>query len=357
VTPLRIGTRGSQLALWQARAVATLIECRGRAVELVTIKTTGDRIQNAPAFAERSLGSQLRRAGLSEAGGKRLFVKEIEDALLDGTIDLAVHSAKDMSAVVPDGLAVAATLPREDPRDALVLPASGEERIATGDGRTATGERRRARGDGRLANGEELQGALKMLGDAPAIGTGSVRRIGQLAVLLPDARFSPIRGNVDTRLRKLDAGEFDALVLACAGMRRLGFASRITAAIPLDVCVPAPGQGIVAVETRSGDRDTNAFLAALSDSPAAAALTAERALVAALGGGCQLPLGAIAIPDGQQLDMQAVVTSLDGRQRIQLRLRGPVREPADLGRRLAGELAAAGATALLEAISGTPSHD
>jgi len=322
VRPLRIGTRGSQLALWQARAVATLIEQHGRSVELVTIKTTGDRIQNAP---------------LSEAGGKRLFVKEIEDALLDETIDLAVHSAKDMSAVLPDGLTVAATLPREDPRDALVLPID-------------------AKGEGRTANGD-LQAALKALGNTPAIGTGSVRRIGQLAALLPQARFSPIRGNVDTRLRKLDAGDYEALVLAAAGMRRLGFESRITAPIPLDVCVPAPGQGIVAVETRSGDVETNACLTALSDSTAAAALDAERALVASLGGGCQLPLGAIAVHDGRELDMQAVVTTLDGRQRIQRRLRGSLHEPADLGRRLAGELAAAGAMALLEAISGTASHD
>jgi hydroxymethylbilane synthase len=330
VTPLRIGTRGSQLALWQARAVATVIERHGRAVELVTIKTTGDRIQNAP---------------LSEAGGKRLFVKEIEDALLDEAIDLAVHSAKDMSAVLPDGLAVAATLPREDPRDALVLPADAKR-----EGRGATGE-------GRGAKGDDLQDALKALGKTPAIGTGSVRRIGQLAALLPGARFSPIRGNVDTRLRKLEAGEYQALVLASAGMRRLGFESRITAPIPIDVCVPAPGQGIVAVETRSRDRETMAFLATLSDTTAAAALSAERALVAALGGGCQLPLGAIAVQDGRELDMQAIVTSVDGRQRIQRRLRGPLEEPAELGRRLAGELAAAGAITLLEAISGTPSHD
>jgi len=330
VTPLRIGTRGSQLALWQARAVATLIERHGRAVELVTIRTTGDRIQNAP---------------LSEAGGKRLFVKEIEDALLDGTVDLAVHSAKDMSAVLPDGLAVGATLPREDPRDAFVLSDDTK------------GEGREARSDERGAKDEHLKSALAALGNSPTIGTGSVRRIGQLAALLPGARFSPIRGNVDTRLRKLDASEYDALVLASAGMRRLGFESRITAPIPLDVCVPAPGQGIVAVETRSGDRDINAFLAALTDSTAAAALTAERALVAALGGGCQLPLGAVAVHDGRELDMQAVVTSLDGRQRIQRRLRGPLQEPAELGRRLAGELAAAGAIALLETISGTPSHE
>ena len=229
MTRLRIGTRGSQLALWQARAVARLIEDRGGGAELVTIKTSGDRLQDAP---------------LSEAGGKRLFVKEIEDALLGGEIDLAVHSAKDMSAVLPEGLTVPAALTREDPRDAIVLAAG--------------------------ASLPDLQAAVAALGDAPAIGTGSVRRIAQLATVLPSARFSPIRGNVDTRLRKLDAGEYDALVLASAGMRRLGFASRISAPIPVELCVPAPGQGIVAIETRHDDRETNARLAAIGDPRAGA---------------------------------------------------------------------------------------
>ena len=187
---------------------------RGRRtpVELVVITTTGDRLQEAPLSAE---------------GGKRLFVKEIEDALLAGEIDLAVHSAKDMSAVLPEGLDVAATLPREDPRDAVVL----RDGIRT----------------------QDFAGALAHLGEGPAIGTSSVRRIAQLAPLVTRARFAPIRGNVDTRLRKLDAGEFDALVLAAAGMRRLGVGARISAPIPIDACVPAPGQGIVAIEIRQGD--------------------------------------------------------------------------------------------------------
>jgi hydroxymethylbilane synthase len=317
VTRLRIGTRGSQLALWQARAVAHLIEERGRGVALVTITTSGDRLQDAP---------------LSDVGGKRLFVKEIEDALLSDVIDVAVHSAKDMSAVLPEGLTVAAALPRDDPRDAIVLP---------------TG-----------ASPPNLQAAFASLGDAPTIGTGSVRRIAQLATLLPDARFCPIRGNVDTRLRKLDAGEYHGLVLASAGMRRLGFASRISAPIPLDVCIPAPGQGIVAIETRQDDRETNALLAALSDPAAAQALEAERALVAALGGGCQLPLGAVALHDGDDLDMHAVAASIDGRRQIRRHARGPARLPSQLGRRLADELVAAGAIELLAEAHGVqPAND
>ena len=188
-TPLRIGTRGSQLALWQARAVATRLESHGVAAELVLIKTSGDRLQSAP---------------MSEVGGKRLFVKEIEDALLAGDVDVAVHSAKDMPALLPDGLTIAATLPREDPRDAFVMP---------------DGERL-----------DDVAAALKTR-TTLRIGTSSVRRIAQLRSHFPAAVFLPIRGNVDTRLRKLDAGEYDALVLAAAGLRRLGFGERISAAI------------------------------------------------------------------------------------------------------------------------------
>ena len=193
MSALRIGTRGSALALWQARTVAALLEASGSPAELVIIKTSGDRLQERP---------------LSEIGGKRLFVKEIEDALLRGEVDLAVHSAKDMPAVLPEGLGVAATLPREDPRDALVLP---------------TG-----------IDGGDLRGALAHLGETPIVGTGSVRRIAQLSALLPQATFAPIRGNVDTRLRKLDAGDFNALVLAAAGLKRLGFGARISALVSFD---------------------------------------------------------------------------------------------------------------------------
>jgi hydroxymethylbilane synthase len=311
LTLLRIGTRGSALALWQARTVAALIEASGPQTELVVIKTDGDRLQTAP---------------LSELGGKRLFVKEIEDALLRGEIDLAVHSAKDMSAELPEGLVIAAVLPREDSRDVLVL-------------REDTGI-------------SEFQAALAHLGEQPAIGTGSVRRVAQLAARLPCAVFSDIRGNVDTRLRKLDAGGFDALVLAAAGMLRLGAGARISAHIPIDVCVPAPGQGIVAIEVRSDDERTRAAIGPLGDPAAALSLTAERAVVTALGGGCQLPLGAIALHENGGLRMHGAVASPDGRRVIRCDVAGTTARPADLGRRLADELAGAGARDILDAVKG-----
>jgi hydroxymethylbilane synthase len=297
---LRIGTRGSPLALWQARTVAALLERHGRASEICIIKTAGDRLQDAP---------------LSDAGGKGLFVKEIEDALLSGAVDLAVHSAKDMSVTLPAGLGVAAVLPREDSRDALVLPR------------------------GRAS-----------LGEAPGIGTGSVRRSAQLRARHPDARFLPVRGNVDTRLRKLDAGEYDALVLAVAGLKRLGHEERISARISHDDCVPAPGQGIVAVETRLDDEDLRGVLQAINDVGAAACFEAERAVVATLGGGCQLPLGAIAVHAGDRLEMQAIVTSLDGARQVKRRAEGDASRPAELGARLADDLAGAGAIAILNEV-------
>jgi hydroxymethylbilane synthase len=298
VKPLRLGTRGSALALWQANTVAALLRREGRDTELVTIRTAGDRIQDRP---------------LSETGGKGLFVKELEDALLSRAIDLAVHSAKDMSVALPPGLGIAAVLPREDSRDALVLRA-----------------------------GETLPAS-------PAVGTGSVRRSAQLAVRMRSARFLPIRGNVDTRVRKLDAGEFDALVLAVAGLKRLGYAARISEAIPHDDCIPAPGQGIVAIETRIEDLADEVWRA-INDAAAAAAFDAERAVVEALGGGCQLPLGAVAVPEGGELAMQAIVTTPDGSRRIRRAARGDAARPVELGRRLADELARGGAIEILNSL-------
>ena len=309
MTPLRIGTRGSALALWQARTVAALMEQAGVGTEIVVIKTGGDRLQEAP---------------LSKVGGKGLFVKEIEDALLASDIDLAVHSAKDMSAVLPEGLTVAAVLPREDPRDALVLPR----------GNTAI----------------DFDGALAHIGEMPTIGTGSVRRIAQLSAVLPHAGFTPIRGNVDTRLRKLDAGDYEALVLAVAGLRRLGFDTRISAPIPLEVCVPAPGQGIVAIEVRGDDRRTCDVVTPLSDGDALASFVAERAVVAALGGGCQLPLGAIAEHSREGLSLQGVVAWPDGRGAIRRTSTGSAADPAAAGARLADELLRAGAEEILNAV-------
>jgi hydroxymethylbilane synthase len=306
---LRIGTRGSQLALWQARTVAGLLEAAGVATELVTIRTTGDRLQEAP---------------LSDAGGKRLFVKEIEEALLRGEVDAAVHSAKDMPAETSGELEIAATLPREDPRDALVLP----EGAPTG----------------------SLETVLPYLGTSPTIGTSSVRRQAQLATRLPGARFAPIRGNVDTRLRKLDAGGYQALVLAAAGLRRLGFAARISAFIPVAHCTPAPGQGIVAVEIRASDARTRDALRVVHDAAAGIALAAERALVIALGGGCQLPLGALALHDDGSLELEAVVASPDGTRTVRRRVRGPASDPEALGRLAAAELMREGATEILDAV-------
>ncbi|HWK09266.1 MAG TPA: hydroxymethylbilane synthase [Vicinamibacterales bacterium] len=310
---LRLGTRGSQLALWQAQAVATLLERRGHPVEIVVIRTSGDR---------------LHEAALAEVGGKGLFVREIEDALFGGEVDVAVHSAKDMPAVLPEASAIAAVLPREDPRDALALP--------------------HAPAAGNIGE------AVGRIGDSPTIGTSSVRRIAQLSMLLPRARFEPVRGNVDTRLAKLDAGGFDALVLAAAGMKRLGLAGRITAAIPLADCIPAPGQGIVAVEVRADDERTQSAVEAINDGATAAALEAERAVVAALGGGCQLPLGAIAVRDGAELELRAIVASIDGRRSVKQSARGPAAEPRDLGRRVADALARGGATAILD--EARPAH-
>ncbi len=315
MTKLRIGTRGSALALWQARTVAALIEASGAGVELVVIRTAGDRLQQAP---------------LSEVGGKRLFVKEIEDALLAEDIDIAVHSAKDMSAVLPTGLDIGAVLPREDARDAIVLrAASGPEDFASA--------------------------LLRLEGDA-VVGTGSVRRAAQLRSVLPHARFAGIRGNVDTRLRKLETGDFDALVLAAAGMRRLGLEGRIAANIPLDVCVPAPGQGIIAVEMRSDDKVARRALADADDPATGVLLTAERALVERLGGGCQLPLGAIALHEGDAIRMHGLVASPDGRSVIRREMSGARNDPAGLAYRLADALARAGALDILEAVrAGVPS--
>ncbi len=313
---LRLGTRGSQLALWQANTVARLIlESSGRACRIVVIRTSGDRRQDAP---------------LSEIGGKGVFVKEIEDALLANQIDLAVHSSKDMSAVLPGGLAIAGVLPREDPLDAVVLPVRLKPDTT---------------GTGAISSLDDL---LEALGQRPTIGTGSVRRVAQLTRLLPNAKFAPIRGNLDTRLRKLDEGGHDALVLAAAGLRRLGFADRISFALPAAACVPAPGQGIVAIETRDDDEGTKAAVAPIADRKAGTALDAERALVEALGGGCQIPLGGLAAPlDGGRLELTAVVLALDGSVAVRGHGIAPRTEARALGIRVATQLLDQGAGEIL----------
>jgi hydroxymethylbilane synthase len=272
----------------------------------VIITTTGDR---------------LTEAALSTVGGKQVFVKEIEEALLKGSIDLAVHSAKDMPADLPEGLDIAAVLPRSDPRDAVVLPAVGLP----------------------------VPELVAMQGVAPRAGSGSVRRVAQLRRVLPTTRFSLVRGNVGTRLRKLDEGEYDLLILAAAGLKRLGFAARISAAIDVNACVPAPGQGIVAVEIRVDDEATLAMLAPISDAITTAALTAERAVISTLGGGCQLPIGAFAEPRNGQLHLRAIVASLDGSRLLRYESVEPVAAAHALGVAVAEGLLADGARALLAA--------
>ena len=309
---LRIGTRGSQLALWQANTVAArLAESGAPPTRIVVIKTTGDQLQDRP---------------LSEAGGKRLFVKEIEDALLRGEVDLAVHSSKDMPAVLPAGLTIAGVLPREDPHDAIVLPAAGAL----------------------SPQPSALEDLVARLGPRPSIGTGSVRRVAQLRRIFPDAHFAPIRGNLDTRLRKLDSGEHAALVLAAAGLRRLGFASRISLTLPASACVPAPGQGIVAIEIREDDTDVQEIVTRISDADAAVALDAERALVVALGGGCQTPIGALATPAGDgTMEVIGVVATPDGRRVIRASAHGLRGKAATLGAIVGRDLIDLGADAIL----------
>jgi hydroxymethylbilane synthase len=309
VTTLRIGTRGSELALWQAGSVAAQLGAHGIAAEIVVIKTTGDRLQTGP---------------LADSGGRRLFVKEIEDALIAGRVDVGVHSAKDMPSELPAPLTVAAVLRREDPRDALVL-AGAPEPLPWSD-------------------------ALARLAPDITIGTSSVRRIALLKRLVPGARFLPLRGNVDTRLRKLDEGQFGAIVLACAGLTRLGYGYRISAAIPESEAIPAPGQGIVAMQIRREDGVAAAAVQPLNDAAAFACLEAERAVVAALGGGCQLPLGVIATPLQTCLRLQAFVGSIDGAERIVTTVQGPFENAATLGRLAADRLADGGAIRLLEMV-------
>lgn len=305
---LRLGTRGSELALFQANAVAARLTAQAAArCEIVVIKTSGDRLAEAP---------------LSQIGGKRLFVKEIEEALIAGQIDLAVHSSKDMPAVLPEGLEIGAVLAREDPRDAVVLP-EGAPRPA------------------------DLEDLVRALGREPRVGTSSVRRAAQLTRVFPGARFLPVRGNLGTRLRKLDTGEFDALVLASAGLRRLGRGARISATLPVEACVPAPGQGIIAVEIRAGDLRVRAQVARIDDREAGFASRAERAVVARLGGGCQMPIGAYAEVSNGSMRVTGIVVSPDGSRAARAVAAGPVERAEAIGIDVAEQLLKEGAHEIL----------
>jgi hydroxymethylbilane synthase len=301
--PLRIATRKSQLALWQAEHVAALLREKhpGLAVELVPLLTQGDRIQ------DRSLAS---------IGGKGLFIKELEVAIADLRADIAVHSMKDVPADIPQGLMIAAVLPRADPRDALVTT-SGITRL------------------------EELpRGAI--------VGTSSLRRQAQVRALRPDIRTEALRGNVDTRLRKLDAGGMDAIVLACAGLIRLGLESRISARLDPRVCLPAVTQGVIGIECRIGDARTRALLSTLEDRSTRLVMDAERAFAARLGGSCQSPIAAYAELDGGRISLSGLVAEPDGSRLLRDSLSGDTGNPASLGRELADRILAAGAGSLLE---------
>jgi hydroxymethylbilane synthase len=297
---LTIASRGSQLALWQARWVESRLAALGHECGIEIIKTTGDKITDTPL-------AQLGTA----AGGKGLFTKEIEEALLDGRADLAVHSLKDLPTELPAGLAIAAIPEREDPRDALI-------------GRT-----------------------LAELEPGAAIGTSSLRRAAQLRRLRPDLQIESIRGNVDTRLRKLDEGRYAAIVLASAGLRRLGWAHRIAAILPPETMCPAVGQGALAVETRA-EGPAREACTALNHPATHAAVAAERSFLRALGGGCQLPIGAYAAVEGEGLRLQGLVIAPDGSQCVAGDRTGSALAPEELGGALAADLLARGARALLE---------
>jgi hydroxymethylbilane synthase len=296
---LRIGTRGSALALWQADHVRSRLTALGHEAEIRTITTTGDRLLD-------------RR--LEAVGGKGAFLKEIEEALLAREVDLAVHSLKDVPTTLPDGLHLAAYLERADPRDAVVAR----------DGKTLAG-----------------------LPPGATIGTTSLRRQAQIRALYPQLHLADLRGNVDTRLRRLREGHFDAILLAAAGMARLGRIHEATELLDPVQFLPAPGQGVVAIECRAGDQATAAAVAPLHHSPSTRCALAERAFLAALGGGCNLPLGAYAHADGDGLVLRAFVSHTDGSRMLGGERRGI--EPADVGGQLAEELLARGAREIITA--------
>ncbi|MEK7406237.1 MAG: hydroxymethylbilane synthase [Acidobacteriota bacterium] len=300
---LVIGSRGSKLALWQAHWVQERLNELGAASRIEIIKTTGDKITDMP---------------LARVGTKGLFTKELEEALVEGRIDLAVHSLKDLPTELPPGLQLAAIPPREDARDALV-------------GCT-----------------------LAELPAGATVGTSSLRRAAQLRALRPGLRVEPVRGNLDTRLRKLDEGQYQALVLAAAGLKRLGWEARISECLPVEVMCPAVGQGALAVETRADVGEAARVCARLDDAATRAVVTAERATLAALGGGCQVPIGAYAELEDGRLRLRAVVISPDGRTLVREQITGEPAAAQQLGSELGRRLLDGGAAAILAAVYGGP---
>lgn len=332
---LVLGTRGSKLALTQSEQIAALLRAAhpNLNVELQIITTKGDRILDV---------------ALSAVGDKGLFVKEIETALLAGEVDLAVHSCKDMPSVLPDGLVLAAFPPRVDPRDVLVFPAQDGARLTTA-----------------------TTNPLDLLPLGATVGTSSLRRACQLRALRPDLRILDVRGNVDTRLRKLDEGEYDAIILAAAGLSRLGLSQRISQPLPPEVMLPAVAQGTLAIEARADDTETLSLLAFLDDPATRVAALAERAFLRRLEGGCQVPIAAHAALDnatratdqpGQPVlpaicRLHGLVGALDGSVMVRGEKAGDASNPELLGITLAEELLARGADELLAEMRTTTVHD
>lgn len=302
---LKIGTRASKLALWQAEWVKSELEKThpGLKVELVKIKTTGDKITDVP---------------LAKVGGKGLFVKEIEEALLSDRIDLAVHSMKDVPTALPKELHLSATTEREDPRDALI-----------------------ARGG---------RGGTKLLSlpEGANVGTSSLRRQSQLLHIRPDLVLHDLRGNLDTRIRKLEEGQFDAIILAAAGVTRLGWEEKITELISPDVMLPAIGQGALGIETRIDDDYTNPLIKFLDHPETSVAVTAERALLKRLEGGCQVPIAAYGTVDKEALNITGLVASTDGKRVVKDSVEGRSDRAEELGTVLAERLLDMGAREILE---------
>jgi len=303
---LIIGTRGSQLALWQAEWVQRQLKqiAPDLSVVLKRIQTSGDKIQDVP---------------LAKVGGKGLFVKEIEEALLRKDIDLAVHSMKDLPAVLPAGLLIICVPEREDPRDAL------------------------------LAGDKKKLDALPL---GARVGTSSLRRQAQLLHVRPDLQIKMLRGNVDTRLRKLQENHFDAIVLAASGLKRLGWDEHITECLPVDVSLPAIGQGALGIEGREDDGFVRVLLSRLEHQQTRVTVTAERALLKRLEGGCQVPIAGHAVLQGENLTLDGLVISLDGKRYVRYSLSGLMSEAESLGRKVAEGLLDRGAQPILQEIYG-----
>jgi hydroxymethylbilane synthase len=300
VADLRIGSRGSQLALWQANHVADALRALGHSVAIEIIKTTGDKITEV---------------ALAQVGTKGMFTKEIEEALAEKRVDLAVHSFKDVPTELMPGFTIGAVLEREDPRDAFV--------------------------SSKYASVESLpQGAH--------VGTSSLRRQAQLKAIRSDLRVSPLRGNVDTRLKKLEAGEYDAIILAQSGLKRLQRTENVRALLNAKTMCPAAGQGALAIEIRDGDTATAEHIAFFDHLPTRKATLCERAVLNALGGGCQVPIGVHAQVADPVISVQAVVARPDGSQVIRLSLEGDAKQPKQVGDELGRELLAAGAQKILD---------